>query len=756
MKQVLYSVLRTARCKVWILAGVLSLVAAGCSGEAERAAEHREAAEAFLEAGETAKAVIELENLVQLDPSDADAFHILGEARLVMGRFGPAYEAFRRAALLDPGNLEAQLKLGQLNLFAGRLDNALEKAQLVLARSESHPGALALLADVRRTEGDLEAAVEILNRVVSLAPDRPLSQIHLARIHLSRGELGRADEAFQRAAEADPSLQPLLAEPGGPYATLPVLACYHETMGDWKEAESAYRAAAESASAQDVSPLLDLAAFYARRGAFDRAVEAVDRAATIREHDLDVRVHKAEILAMAGAAHRAEAEVARVLEQYEAHVGANLLQGKLLLSKEAWNDALPRFERVVRAKPRFAAGYYYRGFAQARMGEPEPALESLEEAARLDPDLLRARVLLAELYLEHYEKGHLIRAREHILEARRVAPRDPRVLTLLGNLFIREQDLPAAEEALRRVTRLDPAYPLGQFRLGFVYHLMGRQAEALERFRAELDRDPCERSSLAFGVRILLADRRFPEAMELCDRASSHPTASSRVIAAARYLKGKALLERGDREAAERELLSAVEAEPNLPAPHVLLTLLYLEENRGPDLIAYFERIAAGSPEFLPAYMVIGMAHDREGNRVEANAAYRRALAVRPDFAPAANNLAWNLATGGGNLDQAFALARTAKSGMPEDPHVSDTMGWIYHRLGHQWKAVAELEHAVSLHPHNPVFNYHLGAVYLEAGEPQKAKAFLKRALRSGSSFPGAEEAKRLIESLEKRTAQVM
>jgi Flp pilus assembly protein TadD len=166
--------------------------------------------------------------------------------------------------------------------------------------------------------------------------------------------------------------------------------------------------------------------------------------------------------------------------------------------------------------------------------------------------------------------------------------------------------------------------------------------------------------------------------------------------------------------------------------------------------------VAAESPGFLPGYMVIGMAHEREGNRGAANAAYRKALAVRPDFAPAANNLAWNLAAEEGALDEAYALARIAKGGMPDDAYVADTMGWVYHLLGHHWKAVAELEQAVSLHPHNPVFNYHLGAVYLEAGEPLKAKTFLKRALRSETSFPGSEEARRLIESLEKRTARAM
>ena len=732
----------------WILAAALGLGAAGCRDDVDRAAGHREAAEAFLASGEPARAAIELENVVRLDPRDDEAYYRLGEARLALGRFRPAYQAFRRAALLDPGSLEAQLKLGQLNLFAGRLDDALERAQLVLAGSEDHPGGLALLADIRRMEGDLDAAVDLLGRVVSAAPDQSLHRLHLARLHLAGGDLRRADAAFRGAAEVDPDLRPLLAGGKAPYGTQPVLARYHEGRGAWKEAESAYRTAAATASELDVSPLLDLAAYHARRGDTGRALETVERAGALREHDPDVRVHRAEILMHAGDLERAEAEVAGVLKQHEGHVGANLLQGKLLLERRAWAEAGSRFERVVRAKPGFAPGYCYRGLARARQGRLAPALESLEEAARLDPELLRARLLLAELYLEHYEKGYLVRAREHVRAAVRIAPDDLRVLTLLGNLCVREQDLPCAEEAFMRVVRGNPSHARARFRLGVVHHLMGRRDEALDCFRSALERDPAGSSALVLSVQLLLSEDRAGEAVALCRRAASLPGASGRSTAVARYLEGKALLALGDRSAAERRLLSAVELEPDLLPPHVLLTRLYLEERRAPELVSHFEDVLERSPGFLPGYMVLGMLYDRTGRPEEASAVYRKALSVKPDFAPAANNLAWNLAVEEGRLDEAFGLARTAKTGMPEDPHVSDTVGWIYHLLGHHWKAVGELEHAVSERPENPLFSYHLGRVYWEAGEPERAGACLERALGSGQPFPGSGDAKRLLGSV--------
>ena len=39
----------------------------------------------------------------------------------------------------------------------------------------------------------------------------------------------------------------------------------------------------------------------------------------------------------------------------------------------------------------------------------------------------------------------------------------------------------------------------------------------------------------------------------------------------------------------------------------------------------------------------------------------------------------------GGDRDRALALAQTAKEQAPEDPQVSDTLGWNFYRRGPAW-----------------------------------------------------------------------
>ena len=117
-------------------------------------------------------------------------------------------------------------------------------------------------------------------------------------------------------------------------------------------------------------------------------------------------------------------------------------------------------------------------------------------------------------------------------------------------------------------------------------------------------------------------------------------------------------------------------------------------------------------------------------------------------LAPAANNLAWNYAEHGGNLDVALSLAQQAKEQLPDDPNVSDTLGWIYYKKHAYLKAISMLEESVEKLGNHPVVRHHLGMAYFKSGETAKAKQELETALSLSDTFPGADEAKKTLKQL--------
>ena len=123
-------------------------------------------------------------------------------------------------------------------------------------------------------------------------------------------------------------------------------------------------------------------------------------------------------------------------------------------------------------------------------------------------------------------------------------------------------------------------------------------------------------------------------------------------------------------------------------------------------------------------------------------------LDINPDVAAAANNLAWNYAEHGGNLDVALTLAQKAKEASPDDPRIADTLGWIYYKKQLYVKAISELKDSAEQLPHDPVVHYQLGMAYFQNGDQAQAKVALQRALKLQGNFDGAEQAKQILASL--------
>jgi Flp pilus assembly protein TadD len=146
--------------------------------------------------------------------------------------------------------------------------------------------------------------------------------------------------------------------------------------------------------------------------------------------------------------------------------------------------------------------------------------------------------------------------------------------------------------------------------------------------------------------------------------------------------------------------------------------------------------------------MMVGVVHEQRGDIPKARAAYEKALSLNPRFVPAANNLAWLYAEHGGDQDRALSLAEMAKSAAPDDPRISDTLGWILYRRGVHQRALNLLKESASKLPDNPQVQYHLGMVYAQLGEKENARHALVFAVSSPESFHGKDEAKETLAKL--------
>src|SRR5262249_49694061 len=111
----------------------------------------------------------------------------------------------------------------------------------------------------------------------------------------------------------------------------------------------------------------------------------------------------------------------------------------------------------------------------------------------------------------------------------------------------------------------------------------------------------------------------------------------------------------------------------------------------------------------------------------------------------AANNLAWIYSEHGGDKEKALQLAQTAKESDPENPHVSDTLGWILYKRGVYQRALGLIREAAAKLPDNPAIQSHLGMAYYLLGGKEAARQALGKALALNPRAPGVEEAQRVL-----------
>jgi len=179
------------------------------------------------------------------------------------------------------------------------------------------------------------------------------------------------------------------------------------------------------------------------------------------------------------------------------------------------------------------------------------------------------------------------------------------------------------------------------------------------------------------------------------------------------------------------------------------LAAVFTRQHDREDAIRLYESLLERNPESPSVNMLVGMLYETMGRDRKATQYYEKALELKPDFGPAANNLAWYYAGKGDDLGRALMLAEKAREKLPDNPFVADTLGWIYEKKGLHHKARILLEESRVALPDNPTLHYHLGVTYSSLGETDKALASLKEALRLNAEFPEAEQTERLIEEIE-------
>jgi tetratricopeptide (TPR) repeat protein len=705
------------------------IVTPGCSRQA-RQARHLERAGRQFQAERYREASIEYMNVLGTDPTNRVALRGLGLALFQVGEMRAAIPCLLKAEEADPGDAEVRLKLGSLYLLMGLREKARERAEAVLRQETGHLDALALYAASAGPRETDEAIARLLPHAARHAGQARF-QVALATLYAGRGDVEKAESLYRDALERLPQSWELHLARADLYAR----------KRDLVRAGESYRAAAGLAPVTSLAPV-KWARFCESEGRLDEARAILD--GVLREApDSGAAVMARAELALRD---RDPALAAGLLEGFlkaePSNVEAFLLLQRVKLAQGKVDEAIAGYQKVVTAFPKAAQGHYLLALAWLQKGEARKAIAGCERAMELEADHLDALRLMAELHIRAGQPDQALSAVRPYLARH---PEDVSLLGVVGAAQGARKDHVQAAATYREMIRKMPTNPRGPYLLGLALRKLGREEEAAASFEAALKLDPAFLEPLdqvagllaARGGRWADGARRIEQQIAVVPESAAHS-----------YLLGTYLSRMRDWEGAERAFLKAVQQRPELTAAYVGLSHVYARTRRVDEALGKLDAALALRSNDVASLMMKALILTGRNRSAEAAEAYRQILALNPTFVPALNNLACLSLESPAMREQAYEWARQARSLEPRDPRVADTLGWILYLKGdYQW-ALTLLQEALESLGAEPEVQYHVGLCQAALGNEDKARAACAKALELAGDFPGAREAKALLDIL--------
>ncbi len=189
------------------------------------------------------------------------------------------------------------------------------------------------------------------------------------------------------------------------------------------------------------------------------------------------------------------------------------------------------------------------------------------------------------------------------------------------------------------------------------------------------------------------------------------------------------LTEQGKRDEA-LALARAKSEGPNATVADLVRTgdLLVALERHGEAAPVYTRAIAAAerAPDMndrvWSLWLLKGGAHERAQQWDQAKPALAKAVELSPLQPVALNYLGYAQLERRENVKEALGLIQRASDLKPDDPAITDSLGWAHFLVGDVGKAIPVLEKAVQGQPGDPTINEHLGDAYWAAGRKYEAR----------------------------------
>ena len=254
-----------------------------------------------------------------------------------------------------------------------------------------------------------------------------------------------------------------------------------------------------------------------------------------------------------------------------------------------------------------------------------PAVSNAEAETRLKPDPPKPAARLAFEQAVGLMQANDFEAASTMLEAAlERSPNDPNLLRLLGASFTRQSRHAEAERMLTQVIRLVPNFALAHENRADVLLQQGRLDEAAEALRTAIRHNPASDAANRKLVEVLALTGRGGEADEAFQRSLQDDPDRAAIVEAME------LNRQGEAAQSEKILRGILRRKPEHLDALRLMGVHCARKELYNDAEAFFRRAVDLAPDFWLAWINLGAALNEQQKFDQADGAYKEALKLKP------------------------------------------------------------------------------------------------------------------------------
>lgn len=739
-----------------------ALICVSCGWNAERAKrEYMAQGDALYEKGNYIEADLAYRRAIQKDAQFVEAHYKRGLVQIKRGNYDRAVQFLRRATQLSPDHLESRVALGDIYLMAYLSDTARPKQILdqltatisqLKTKSPDSYDTLRLSGYLALAQGERKEGLRYLQGANVAKPMQPRLVLTICQNLVAENDKPAAETLarelmaaqrdfsdiydflyfFYRAANRAPDAGAVLEAKVANNPAVPgyrvQLAAHYASVGRGSETATILQKLIDNPK--------DFPGAWHEVGDYHRAKQNLAEALRHYREGLAKEANNKEIyqsrivetLLFQQNTTDAMKEMETILAQNPKLTSMRILRASVRLSGNKPQDidlAVKDLQELAAAAPEDAVIYYHLGRGWIAKRDLRSAQTAFREASkrRKDISMLPAHLALAEVTLDLQQFREALQITNDILA---MAPGNRWAHLLKATALVGLESYLAARPELERLLRDDPGFPEAKMQYALLNLAEKRFPEAEAQLRQMYKPGQADIRVLRGLTELHMMKGKGDDAYKLAFEESRRAPAPA---ADQRQLLADLAVRTGRIDVAEETLKGLIAEKVPLGNTYFQLSGIYYAKGDLAKAVSLLEESRKQNPNDPRVSLMLGSLYEQNGRLQDAQTLYRETLKIDGDSAAAMNNLAFNLAESGGNLDEALVLAKRAMQRVSTQPHYSDTVAWIYLKKKMTNAALQVFENLVQQYPDDSTFRYHLGAALLEKGEVSRAKSELTAAL---------------------------